>query len=109
MIPSNIKEFTQSFITDSKPPTKNEKLLPESRKKKATLKPPSPAELKACAEAIPKIKMAAKKTRTFCLTVKEKSMSVHNVFSNEGTIDNQLVIYKQKKLACSQRQKRESI
>ena len=44
MVPSNIKEFTQSFITDSKPPTKHEKLIAESRKKKATLKPPSPAE-----------------------------------------------------------------
>ena len=96
MVHSNIKEFTQSFITDSKPPTKNDKLISERRNKEATSKPPSHAELKACAEAIPKIKMAIKKTRTFRLTFKEKSMSIHNVFSNESAKDNELVIYKKK-------------
>jgi len=65
MVPSNIKEFTQLFITDSNPPTKIEKLIAERRKKKATSKPPSHAELKACAEAIPKIKMAAKRREIF--------------------------------------------
>ena len=34
MVPSNIKEFTESFIIDSKPLTKNEKLIAEHRKKK---------------------------------------------------------------------------
>ena len=63
---------------------KNEKLIAERRNKEATSKPPSIAELKACAEVIPKIKMAAKKRKTFCLTFKKKSMSVHNVFSNVG-------------------------
>ena len=92
MVPSNIKEFTQSFIIDSKPPTKNKKLIAECRNKKATSKPPSHAELKACAEAIQKIKMATKQTRTFRLTFKEKSMSVHNLFSNEGAKDNELDI-----------------
>ena len=94
MVPSNIKESTQSFITDSKPPTKNEKLISGIKKKKATSKPPSQAEIKACAEAISKIKIAAKKNRTFCLTFKNKSMYVHKAFSNEGAKDNQLVIYK---------------
>ena len=48
MVPSNIKEFTQLFITDSKPFTENEKLIAEHRKKKATSKPLSHAELKTC-------------------------------------------------------------
>ena len=94
MVPSNIKEVTQSFITDSKPPTRNEKLIAGIKGKKAKSKPPSQAEMKACAEAIPRIKKAAKKKRTFRLTFKDKSMCVHNAFSNEGAEENQLVIYK---------------
>ena len=88
---------------------KNEKLIAERRNKEATSKPPSIAELKACAEVIPKIKMAAKKTGTFCLTFKEKSTSVHNVFSNEGAKDNKLVIYKKNVQSSNQKQKKESI
>ena len=45
MVPSNIKEFTESFIIDSKPPTKNEKSIAEHKNKKAASKPPSHAEL----------------------------------------------------------------
>lgn len=62
--------------------------------KNTTSKPPSQAQMKACAEAILKIKKAAKKTRTFCVTFKAKLICVHNALSNEGTKEDQLVIYK---------------
>ena len=76
MVPSNIKESTQSFITNSKPPTKNEKLIGRIEKEKATSKPLFQVEIKPCVEAIPKIKIAAKKARNFCLTFTKRNQCV---------------------------------